>query len=112
MIPGNAECIQYQQLVTPSFTLKINMSDSCCSIDNSICLVQNFIEYNNIKYVLYKKFKHKRNAYDYPINSEMLNITTVSDLSFKLLYSPTDKIKYKCMLIQYRNKIFSFPLHN
>lgn len=78
LIPGNAECIQYQQLVTPSFTLKINnMSDSCCSIDNPICLVQNFIEY--------KKFKHKRNAYDYPINFEMLNITTVSDLSSKLL---------------------------
>lgn len=88
------------------------MSDSCCSTDDSVCFVQNFIECNNIKYVLYKNFKHKINSYDYPFNSELLNIVTVSNLSSELQYTSINKIKYKCMLIPYRTKVFSFPLYH
>lgn len=101
LVTDNEECTKYQQLVTPSFTLKINnVSDSCCSIDNSVSIVQNFIECSIIKYVLYKKFKHKRNVYDFPINSELLNIIMVFNLPSQLLYSTIDNIKFKCMLIQ------------
>ena len=113
LLDREAKCTQYHKLVTPSFTLKSNnLVDSCCLIDDSICIVQNFIEVNNTKYALYKKSNCKFNVYHYPIKSSSLNIFTVSDLTSNLKCTTIDKIKCKCLLIHFKTKFFSFPLHH
>lgn len=110
-VPNNLEGSQFQELVTPSFTLKSNnAANSCCFINNCICVAQNFIECNTKKIIIYKKFKRMSDVYDYPISSRKLGIYCVSGLSTDLYNASIEDIQYKCMLLKFKNEFFCFQL--
>lgn len=104
---------QYKQLVTTSFTLKINRAgDSCCFINNSVCVAQNFVEHNGSKYIIYKMYKYKDDAYNYPFPSQKLKILSVSHLSRILYYTRIENINCKCISLPVKNNVYCFSLQN
>ncbi|PIK42768.1 hypothetical protein BSL78_20370 [Apostichopus japonicus] len=81
-------CFQYKELHMEDYTIKLNEADNCVQIDSQqsrhIVVVQNIYRSNDVDYILARKFMSEDSFFTYPLDSCILGIYTVSNLSDQL----------------------------
>ena len=104
---GNA----HRRLLLPNVEFSINSPDNCCILENDVYVVISGIgQKNGVPVVIGQKFEKSKNLDNYPVNSDILNICTVSNLSKKREVFEVDKIKGKACLFFYDNIFYASKL--
>jgi len=82
--PDCFSCVkQFSKLSLDPFQLSVSQRDSCVQLlDKSVVIIRNLLqqETTNITIIVYNKFRHVSDVFDYHLQSSSLDIFEVSDL--------------------------------
>lgn len=102
--------MQYSQMITDQWTIKVSTGDNVFIIADDICLVVNVVECHDDIYVVYRTFLDKSIFFTYPFNSDLLNIYCVSQVSEQCMYAKICTVKQKCVLLPNRIGFVAMPI--
>lgn len=117
IVPDGCKNPSYKKAVCKNFTLSINDSaNNCCGLeDGSIVIVQQIIWHVQLNdfVIIGKNFLQKRNVYDLPCASSLLNTYIISTLSQNKMWL-LSSIKHKFFIMPYQNTTYVVVplLHN
>ncbi|KAJ8044055.1 hypothetical protein HOLleu_11408 [Holothuria leucospilota] len=109
-IPGIKVVSMWKEIQMKKFKTNISKGNNCVQIGNEIVLVRNFITSTQGSFVLYQKFKERRDFFQYPLDSSQLGIVLVSNLSDDMQYAPVEKISEKLVLLPFKTSFLAVPM--
>lgn len=104
--------LQYTNVKTLKFQLKLNVTDSCVRLSGSISIVKNIVQDDNDQevYIVYKSLKKKiENFFTSPLDSSLLGILLVSELENEFRSAKLSSVETKCVLLPFKNKYLAIP---
>ena len=103
---------QFEHMLTDNFIIKLDENDNTFLINNDVCVVLNIIQTEDSVYIVYKKFKQKKDFFEYPFKSSFLGIFAVSSLTERTFFDKAGKVEVKCARYPWKNQFVTFPLRH
>ena len=85
---------------------------NCIAIDEKVCIVKNIAISGGIIYRVYKSFKAVKNFFQYPFQSELLNVREVDHLCDELSVVQFCDVQSKCLLLSFNDDFVAMPLRH
>lgn len=109
LVPGIKLQNQFKELKFNDCILNCFVPDSWVYLnDSSVVVISKFLRTDGNHFIIGKRFRKKKNLYDYPISSSALHIFCVSDLSDANESWSIDSIKWKAVKISLSTKSNDF----
>jgi hypothetical protein len=102
--------MQYSEIHCQNFCIKTSVGDNCIMINNNLGLVKNIVSVNSVVYLVYQLFVNKKSFFSYPLDSELLNIYSVSELDVQEHVSLLNDSIRKFVLMPTENAFVAVPL--
>lgn len=102
--------LEYKEIISSEFCLKITEGDNCFKCDETIGLVQNVVMVRNDCYLVYKEFRCVGAFYEYPIDSQIYGTYLLSNLSRDLKVLKFDANVKKYVLLPFKDQFVGIPL--
>jgi len=108
---GIGHCRQYKQLYVSGVLLSVQNGDNCITVGTDIVLIKNIIVKDSEIMLVYMKFFHVMDFFDYPVKSSHIGIHYVSDLSSELsVFRNFSEFYIKNVMLPYNNGFVVIPL--
>lgn len=101
---------QFGELQIEGMKITLGMRDSCITLQNDIGIAVNFVVIDKKIWIVYRKFRKRSSFFEYPIESEFLNIFKVWNLEKTLSYKTVDEFKYKNVILPHQQGFIVSPL--
>ncbi len=110
IVGGLSVKAQYGEMVCEKWTVKVSARDNVFVIRDGICCIHNIVECSDGVYVVYKEFSQKSLFFNYPFNSDFLNIYKISQTSDILKCVKVTELVQKCAVLPHRDDFVAIPL--
>ncbi|XP_030580612.1 uncharacterized protein LOC115776952 isoform X1 [Archocentrus centrarchus] len=110
IIGGLSVKAQYGEMTCDKWTVKVSTGDNVFVIGNDICCIHNIVECSDGVYVVYKEFSDKSLFFDYPFNSDYLNIYKISQTSDSFKCVKVSELVVKCTVLPHRDGFVAIPM--
>lgn len=104
---------QFKEVIFSNFKLSINLPNSCCKLKcDSIIEISNFAYCQKLSQavVIGRKYNNVNNLYTKPLNSSLIGIYVVDDLSECFSYWPISNIHHKLIRLPHTKGFVVMPL--
>ena len=103
---------QYRLMHLNGFSITTKTGDNCVKIGSDIGLIKNIVSKKEKIFVIYQVFSKVGSLFDYPLNSQTLDIHLVWDLSNHLSVSSVENIVKKYVLLPDGENFAVLPLRH
>ena len=109
-VPRNmTNCSQFEEIHLKDLFLSTKAGDNAIIANNCTYVIKNIITCNYHRYLVCQKFTSRASFFNYPLNSELINIALVDGLERDLVcLKPSDVSK--AVLLPYKDKFVSIPM--
>ena len=93
-------CQQYQELNGPFGCIRITChADNCVEVQGKVAVVKNIVVHDGTEYIVYVRFRTCSDFFMYPIPSQEIGISKVSDFHWQTEFAPVSEITGKVVLV-------------
>ena len=105
---------QYKQYCSENVFLSVETGVNCIIIHQKLCIIQDIVVSDTSIYIVYKFFEIVDDFFQYPFQSNLLNIHKVDNLSDELKVVELRDVQGKCLLLPFSDHFVAMPLlhHN
>lgn len=104
-------CLQYKQYLDPRFLISCKGGDNCFEVNEKVLVVRNILcSSSRGTLIIYEEYKNCETAFDYPGDSLLIGVKSVSKFSGQLHVASPENVTRKLVLLPLREKYIVFPM--